>query len=143
MHAEITAYKGRIVIELKAKKSIPGEVITSLDTPRAAGQVVQDTAHNLGVSKEALALLKAVRRRDCDGAGELDWSRTVEGKTVFGWKGDRCAIFNPETCARSSKFKVGGYITIPNEVPAGARQQLDRYSRLPPLRTGMLTHSEL
>ena len=142
MHAEITAYKGRIVIELKVKKSIPGEVLTSQDTPRVAGQVVTDTARHLGVSAEALSLLKEVRRSSED-AGELDWSRTAEGKAAFGWKGDRCAIFNPQACAGSRKFKVGGYVTIPNNVPEGARKQLDKMSRLPVLRTGLIAHTEL
>jgi hypothetical protein len=142
MHAEITAYKGRIVIELKAKKSIPGEVLTSLDTPRLAGQVVNDTARNLGVSKEALDLLKSVRKGDC-AAGDVDWARTEEGKAVFGWKGGRCAIFSPETCESSRRFKVGGYVTIPNNVPEGARQQLDKHSKLPELRKGILAQTEL
>jgi hypothetical protein len=142
MHAEITAYKGRIVIELKVKKSIPGEVLTSQDTPRVAGQVVSDTARHLGVSAEALCLLKAVRRNSAD-AGELDWSKTPEGKAVFGWKGGRCAIFNPEACAGSRKFKVYGYLTIPNNVPDGARKQLDKLARLPVLRTGLIAHTEL
>jgi hypothetical protein len=142
MHAEITAYKGRIVIELKVKKSIPGEVLTSQDTPRVAGQVVSDTARHLGVSAEAISLLKTVRRSSED-AGELDWSKTLEGKANFGWKGGRCAIFDPKACAGSRKFKVGGYVTIPNNVPEGARKQLDKMSRLPALRTGLIAHTEL
>jgi hypothetical protein len=142
MHAEITAYKGRIIIELKVKKSIPGEVLTSLDTPRLPGQLVNNTAKNLGISKEALDLLKSVRKGD-GAAGDVDWTRTEEGKTTFGWIGGRCAIFNPETCEGSKRFKVGGYVTIPNEVPEGARQQLDKHSKLPALRKGLLAQTEL
>ena len=142
MHAEITAYKGRIVIELKVKKSIPGEVATSLDNPHLPGQVIRDTRHNLGVSAEAIALLKEVRRGAGE-AGDVNWSRTEEGTAVFGWKGGRCAIFNPDTCEGSPKFKVGGYVTIPNDVPLGARQQLDKFSKLPALRKGLLAHTEL
>lgn len=142
MHAEITAYNGRIVIELKVKKSIPGEVATSQDTPHLAGQIICDTRHNLGISAEALVLLKGVHKGS-EGAGDVDWSRTEEGTAVFGWKGGRCAIFNPETCKGSRKFKVGGYVTIPNDVPEGARQQLDKFSKLPALRKGLLAHTEL
>ena len=142
MHAEITAYRGRIVIELKVSKSIPGEVVTSLDTPRLPGQVIRDTRHNLGVSAEALALLKEVRKGAGE-AGDVNWSKTEEGTAVFGWKGGRCVILNPDTCQGSRKFRVGGYVTIPNDVPDGARRQLDKFSKLPALRKGLLAQTEL
>lgn len=142
MHAEVTAYRGRLVIELKTKKSIPGEVVTSLDTPRCAGQVICNTKKNLGISQEAFALLKEVRRGD-EGAGDLDWSRTGDGQAVFGWKGGRCAIFTPQSCQGSKKFKVGGYVVIPNEVPEGARKQLDQQVKMKQPKTGLLTKEAL
>jgi hypothetical protein len=142
MHAEVTAYKGRIIVELKVKESIPGEVTTSLDTPRFAGQVIRNTAKNLGISKEAFELLKSVRRGE-ELTGDVDWSHTEDGSTVFGWKGGRCAIFTPANCQGSRKFTVGGFVVIPNHVPDGARKQLDRYVDAHPTKLGLLTNESL
>jgi hypothetical protein len=142
MHAEVTAYKGRIVIELKTRRSIPGEVLTSLDTPRMGSQIIKDTAKNLGVSKEALQLLKTVHR-GANAIGDVNWSSSEEGSGNFGWVGGCCAIFSPATCEASSQFKVRGYVTIDNNVPEGARRQLDKHARLPVVPIGILTNIEL
>lgn len=138
MHATVVAYKGRLVIELKARKSIPGEVTTSLDHKHLDCQIVTNTAKHLGVSKEALELLKSVRRGN-GAAGELDWSQTQQGHAAFGWKGGRCAIITPEFCEASSQFKVRGFVTIPNEVPEGAKRQLDRMPAPAKSPKGLLT----
>ncbi|MDO8415187.1 MAG: hypothetical protein Q7S87_03125 [Agitococcus sp.] len=142
MHAEVAAYRGRIVIELKTKRSIPGEVITSLDTPRMGSQIIINTSKNLGVSKEALQLLKQVHR-GANASGDVNWSSEAEGSAAFGWVGGCCAIFSPATCEASKQFKVRGYVTIDNEVPEGARRQLDKYARLPGIPIGILTNIEL
>ena len=138
MHALVTAYKGRIVIELKAKKSIPGEVLTSLDHKDLDCQIINNTGKNLGVSKEALDLLKGVHRGN-GAVGDVDWSRTQQGHSSFGWRGGRCAILTPEYCEASSQFKVRDCVTIPNDVPEGARRQLDRMPPAAPSKRGVLT----
>lgn len=142
MHAEVTAYRGRIIVELKAKKSIPGEVLLARGNPQMGVHIIKDTAHHLGVSHEARELLKRVRRSQ-NAAGELDWSRDADGKACFGWRGGDCLIVSPETCFGSSKFSVRSCVDIPNQVPEGARRQLDKYARLPTLTRGMLTGAAL
>jgi hypothetical protein len=141
VHAEVTAYRGRIIVELKARKPIPGEVILGGNSQMGV-HIIKDTAHNLGVSHEALELLKKVRRSP-DANGELDWSRDADGKACFGWRGGDCLIVSPETCFGSSKFNVRSCVDIPNQVPEGARRQLDKYAKLRAVPVGLLTGAEL
>lgn len=142
MHATITAYLGRIIVELTARKPIPGEVILARGHAQAGVHIIRDTARHLGVSKEALALLKRVRRSP-DSAGDLDWSRDADGKACFGWCGGDCLIVSPETCLGSNRFNVRSCVDIPNQVPEGARRQLDKYAKLPTLACGLLTGAAL
>ena len=124
LQAHITAYKGLIVCELLAEKSIDGAVTTSLDNPGCIGQVIHNTAENLGVSEEALALLKAVKRGH-DDLGDIDWFDTSDGKASFGWLGGPYAIKDPVRCEGSSSYKISNFVTIPNDVPEGAKNAID------------------
>jgi len=138
MHAEITAYRGRLIITLLAAHSIPGEVICSKDNPRIPSQVIYDTARHLGVSKEALRLLDTLptcKEEACD----LNWFRTDGGKTMFFWRGDRYAIFSPDYCCVANDFKIMEHILIPNRVPAGARAQLDVLPHVHKRKVGLLS----
>lgn len=124
MHAHVTAYKNLLVIELLATASIPNEVTTSLDNPSCIGQVIHDTAKNLGVSAEALELLKQVKRSN-DDMGDVDWFSTSDGKASFGWLGGRYAIKSPTEIDGSSSYGIFDFVTIPNDVPAGAINAID------------------
>ena len=124
MHAKITAYKGIIVCELIATASVDGQVTTSLDNPGCLGQVIHDTATNLGVSAEALELLRGLPRGH-DDLGDIDWFRTNDGKASFGWLGGPYAIKDPKACETSSSYEVLAHVVIPNEVPQGAKDAID------------------
>lgn len=123
MHARITAYKGIIVCELLATASIKGEVTTSLDNAGVFGQVIHDTAKNLGVSAEALVLLKGLPRGR-DSLGDIDWFRTGE-KAAFGWIGGPYAIKDPKDCETSRQYEVLAHVVILNDVPDGAKEAID------------------
>jgi hypothetical protein len=126
MHAHITAYKGKLVLELRVTKSIPNEVVTNLDKPGNLGQVIMDTARNLGVSAEALELLKKVRRGH-DDLGDIDWFRAGDS-AAFGWLGGIYRIADPEQVEGSSSYGTFAHVVIPNDVPEGARQAIDSSS---------------
>jgi hypothetical protein len=123
MHAHITAYKGRLVLELLAKASIPDEVATSLDNPGNIGQVIMNTGKNLGVSAEALELLKQVKRGH-DDIGDIDWFRTGD-TAAFGWLGGIYRIADPKQVEGSRTYGIFDYVAIPNHVPQGAMQAID------------------
>lgn len=124
LQAHITAYKGLLVCELLAEKSMDGIVTTSLDNPGCIGQVIHNTAENLGVSDEALALLKTIEPGN-DDLGDIDWFATSDGKASFGWLGGPYAIKKPSNCEGSSSYEVLTCVSIPNDVPEGAKQFID------------------
>lgn len=138
MHAEITAYRGRLIITLLANRSIPGEVLSSQDNPRFPGQLICDTARHLGVSKEALRLLRRLPACDKE-AADLNWFELEEGTPTFFWRGGRYAVLSPEYCCVAKEFDIREHVSIPNRVPAGARAQLDALPRVQKPKVGMLT----
>lgn len=125
LHAKITAYKKLLVIELIAERSIEGEVTTTRDRDGLLGQSIHNTAQHLGVSAEALELLKCVQRGG-DDIGDVDWFRTSDGKATFGWLGGPYAIYNPASSEGSSSYEVLEHVVIPNDVPEGAMQAIDK-----------------
>ncbi|NEX63121.1 hypothetical protein [Noviherbaspirillum galbum] len=141
MHAEITAHRGRLIMTLLADHSIPGEVITSQDDPRFPGQVIIDTSRQLGISKEALQLLRKLNPGSED-VGDLNWF-LVDDKPMFFWRGGRYAVFSPDYCSVGKDFGVRGHVEIPNRVPAEARAQLDALPRVLKPKRGLLTGMQL
>ncbi len=122
MHARVTAYRGKLVLELLAKASSE-DVATSLDRPGNIGQVIMHTDRNLGVSEEAIALMKKVRSGR-DSIGDIDWFKSNQGD-VFGWIGGPCALVDAATCEAARGFAVRSYVSIANDVPEGARAAID------------------
>lgn len=127
MHARVTAYKGHLVIELLTTKSIPGETAVSMDNPQRFGQVIMNTEKNLGVSQEAIEVMKTLKRGR-DSLGAVDWfaTSTADGPAhAFSWIGGQYAIVNPEDTETSRQWEMGKYVTIPNDVPQGAIDAID------------------
>lgn len=125
VHANVTAYKGRLVMELLAKISIEGAVATSLDTPGNMGQVIMNTKEHLGVSKEALELLKTVKPGR-DSMGDIDWFATSDGNHAFSWLGGPYNIAKPSDIEGSRSYVVPDhFVEIENNVPQGAQDYID------------------
>jgi hypothetical protein len=141
MHAEITAYRGRLIIALLVNQSIPGEVTTSQDNPRFPGQMIYDTATHLGVSEEALELMRSLQKGD--DIGDVNWLADAHGKPMFFWRGGRYAVFSPDYCYAATRFKIRKHVSIPNRVPVGARAQLDRLPSVHRPTRGLLSGMEL
>jgi hypothetical protein len=124
IHANVTAYKGQIIIELLTFTSIPDETHVSMDNPSVLGQMILDSGKHLGVSKEALALIQQVKPGH-DSMGEIDWFKAGE-VFAFGWLGGPYKIVSPEEADASRQFVVGDFVEIPNVVPAGAKAAIDK-----------------
>ncbi|WP_060734287.1 hypothetical protein [Burkholderia cenocepacia] len=110
-----------------ATQSIPREVKTSLDNPGSVGQNVFDTARNLGVSPQAVELLRKVRIGR-DPVGDLFWKEQGSGRNTFAWRGGVLLALSPESCVASQDFAVRQYVLIPNDavpVPQHLRDMLD------------------
>lgn len=125
MHAHVTAYKNHLVIEALATKSIKDEAHLSIDNPTCFGQVIMNTAKNLGVSAEALELLKYLKRGR-DSLGDINWFATTNGtNSAFSWIGGMQAIKDINEIETSRDYVVMGYVLIPNNVPQGAMEAID------------------
>ena len=75
MYAKITAYKGKIICELLVDHDVDGAVSCNVNHPNRYGNSIIDTTRNLGVSEEALDLMKTLKSGR-DDVGDLDWYRT-------------------------------------------------------------------
>ena len=121
--ANVYAYKGFLILE-QVDKCSSARITTSVDTPDHIGQVVHDTANNLGVSKEAIELLQAIERGS-DSLGTIDWLECADGTFSFGWIGNPYAIKDPADCVTSQSWQIGPYVLIPNTPPEGAMYAVD------------------
>lgn len=116
--AKLTAFEGFLVFELLVNASSE-KVTTSLDRPGSIGQVIHDTKNNLGVSPEALQLLRAIPKGH-DSLGEVDWFNTSDGQQSFGWIGGPRTIKRAAEVEASRDYVIGEHVVIENDVPEGA-----------------------
>jgi len=120
----VTAHRGLIVIEaVEPEKALDGWVPIG---PGRLGSVICKTKNHLGVSDEALVLLKQVPRSlDC--IGDLDWWLCEDGSHAFAWLGATKRIFAPARMSGSRSYVVpeGHHVRIPNDVPADAQQAIN------------------
>lgn len=124
IRAKITAHNGVLIIECTEKNSTPGETHLSIDQKGVIGQVIMKTRETLGVSDEALALLKTVKR-GADSLGDVDWWKTNDGHTAFSWLGPMCRLMDPSDAEASRQYIIGEYVSIPNEPPQEAVDAID------------------
>ena len=124
---KVTCHKNRLVIKGPDENFVHANWVPL--APGLVGSMLRNTAEHLGVSEEALAWLKKVRRSR-DAIGEVDWFEAQKGIHCFGWLGGLRAIFS-DGAEGSRSYVVpepGGYIVIPNDVPEGARKYIDKLS---------------
>lgn len=121
-HARITAHKGILVVELVPDRA-NGEG-TSTHKLRNLATVIHDTGRHLGVSEEALSLLKLVQR-GLDRLGEFAWFSSDDGKDHFAWMGGPKRLVNPTSVAAARDYAILAHQVIPNHVPDGARMAIE------------------
>ena len=117
MHAKITAYGNHLIFELLSTKSCD-TLATSLDNPNNLGQVIIGTDTLLGVSDEAIKLLKKIKPGR-DAIGDVSWWTATENRSCFAWFGGPKQIIDVTdrdiVAARDYRVPDGRYVTIPNE----------------------------
>ncbi len=124
MHARITAHKGILVVELVRNQVTADAGRSSLDKLRNLGTIVHDTRRYLGVSDEALALLKVVKR-GLDRIGDFAWFRSDDGMDHFAWLGGPKRLVDPKEVATARSYEILAHQVIPNDVPEGARAAIE------------------
>ena len=117
MHAKVTAYGNHLILELLSTKSCD-TLATSLDRPQNMGQVIIGSDTMLGVSAEAIELLKKIEPGH-DAIGDVDWFIASDDRACFCWFGGPNRIIDVTdreiVAARGFQVREGRYVTIPNE----------------------------
>jgi hypothetical protein len=127
IHARVTTYKGKIICELVTQKSIKNEILTSIDHGMKLGQVVFNTSKHLGISKEALSILKLLKPGK-QALGTLSWF-SHNGTNHFGWLGEPYSIFETSGLEISKEYQILAHQEIINDVPPAARKAIDDMER--------------
>jgi hypothetical protein len=88
-----------------------------------------DTSIHLGISAEAVALLKTIKRGR-DAIGDVDWFTTADGKAAFCWIGGPKALIRVEGAVGSREYIgatniEGKYVLVANDVPAEAIEAIE------------------
>ncbi len=120
--ARITAYKGTLVVE-----AVELDFVHPMWTPAGGdkiGCLVGDTATFLGVSPEALLLLQSIKPGR-DAIGDVMWFNANSGLSYFGWLGSNLMLLDPVVVEGDRNYVIRTYVSIPNEVPEGARAAVD------------------
>lgn len=121
---KITAYKDRLIIEAIDPEN-PHDRWTP-NGPGKIGSVIGDTKTNLGISNQAYALLKRIRRSR-DDIGDIDWFACDDGTYAFAWLGSFKKIVDPKEAEGSRTYVApeGQYVKIKNIVPKEAKKVID------------------
>lgn len=124
MKVKVVAYKKRLVIIPDEPEK--AEVYWVPVGHGHVGSVVLDTSANLGVSEEALELLKQVECSN-DDVGDVDWWFCIDGSYAFSWLGPLYGVIDPTKAEGSSQYNAHSkqHITIPNDVPEDAQRAID------------------
>lgn len=128
MKVRIVAYKNRIV----CVPSEPEKDIGNGWYPTGQGRlgcVITDTKKSLGISEEALKLMKSISPNR-DAIGDISWWEVNDGTHAFAWWGSVHRVINPSTAEGDRDFKLTQTLRkactiIPNDVPDEAKAVLD------------------
>jgi len=124
LKTKVTAHKGIIVIETK-DPAADNDFIPAGGS--RIGCVLINTKDRLGISGEALELLKKIPRSG-DDIGEVDTFTSNKRGDVFTWLGPVCRLVDPVGASGSQTYDIGNieFNIIPNEVPEKAAAAIDR-----------------
>jgi hypothetical protein len=126
LKTKITAYRGRLIIDTDMEKDCTE--FLGLGSGHI-GCILSHTKKHLGVSAEAIALMKTVEKGS-DSLGDLMW--WGGDFMIIGWTGNPCRVMDPAKAETDRDFEIRGghYIEIPNDVPDQYAALID--SELPP-----------
>jgi hypothetical protein len=96
------------------------------------GCVLLDTKRQLGVSEEALSLMRRIPRNR-DSFGDISWWACDDGTHAFSWLGAIHKVLDPLNIEASRDFHITDRsrslcTIIPNEVPEIAQAAIDENS---------------
>jgi len=123
IRVKVTAYEGNIIIE--TLKPDEDDHFAPVGGTRF-GSVLMDTKNILGMSKEAVELLKTIPRgTDC--IGDVSTWKTTNGNCCFSWFGHLNRIVSIKDCVSDRDGIINvEHVTIENEPPKEAIEALQK-----------------
>ena len=126
LKVKLTAYKGQLIIETQNTENTDPDFVPAGEG--RFGCVLSNSKKKLGISKEAMGLLKEIKRGN-DGLGDVDAFESGNGNVVFGWIGGQLTITDPKEAVGSREYDTNllekNSVRIENEVPEGAMEAID------------------
>lgn len=122
VRVKVTAYKDNLIIE--TVKPDEDKNFVPVGNGRL-GCVLIDTKELLGMSEEAVTLMKKLRRNN-DAIGDVSTWKTTEGTHCFAWFGNLKRLVDVNKCESDRDGIIDiDHITIPNEPPKEAIEVID------------------
>lgn len=121
----VLAFEGFLVmIPHEPEKSV-GRWWAPVNDKGNLGSVLVDSKQKLACSREALDLMRTVRRNR-EAVGDLGWWRCDDGKFAFSWFGALYRIIDPSDCEGDRGFHVHEEqcTIVPNEIPESMREEI-------------------
>ena len=122
MRVKVTEHSGIVIIETLDPKQ-------DADFMPSGGNKIgchlANTGKNLGISKEALAIMKGYMI-SMDDLGEVNSFISDDGVHRFSWLGGTKRLVGPKAELSSRGFVDIDHIEIPNEAPAEAVEVIDK-----------------
>lgn len=111
---KLTAYHNYLIIETVPPFDKSDEFIPNGNGK--LGCIIANTKTNLGISPEALMLLKQIKQ-SCDDIGDVMWWKDLNEKCYFGWLGGPYSIKHIDICDGDRSYQVfeNQFIEILNE----------------------------
>lgn len=125
MKVRVVAYKDKIIMVPDRPREGVGDEWWPTGNTRG-GCVLGNTKANLGVSREALDLMRQVQRNH-DAIGDLGWWWCTDDTYAFSWWGPHYRIVDVYDSEADRNFQVYPHecAIIPNDVPEKAHLVID------------------
>ena len=127
---EVTAYKGYLILRaVMEDPSMKTDEWVPYDGANTIGCVVLNSKKNVGISDEALKLLRMVKKSR-DDIGDVDWWKCNNGPCAFSWLGGWKAVKRADdgNLEGSRNYRVfdGEFQSIPNNIDLEAKAFIDK-----------------
>ncbi len=107
------------------------------------GSCIYDSEKNVGISTEALELMKKIPRGN-DGIGDIDWFQSGYDKTyVFSWLCALYRVMDPKDCVSARGFYTHDHIVIKNDVTDEMKEGMYKYDGYRWRDTSCVTEKDL
>jgi hypothetical protein len=121
----VLAHEGHIILIPHAPLLNVDRNWSPVNNAGRLGSVLGDSRRQLACSKEALDLMRSIRR-NADAIGDLGWWLCADGTYAFSWFGALYRVIDPKNAEGDRDFHVHEQecTVVPNEIPEDILEQV-------------------